>query len=156
MRRRIAVLLAAASLAACTGDQDAAPAASPEGFGRGTLVVATSEGEVRIEVEIADTTPKRVQGLRGRTSLPPEAGMVFLPERPERQLFVMEDTLIPLSVAWWDRDGRIFAIQDMEPCPAEPCPLYGTGDESAGAVEVNQGFFRLRGIKVGDRVTLER
>jgi len=82
--------------------------------------------------------------------------MVFLPEQPERQLFVMEDTLVPLSVAWWDEEGRILAIQDMEPCPSDPCPLYGTGDLSAGAVEVNQGFFRLRGIKVGDRVTLER
>ena len=155
MRRWIPAVLAAAIAGGCSAEpRDPAP---PEtGFERGTLVVATGEGNVRISVEIADTTPERVQGLRGRRSLPADAGMVFLPEVPDRQIFVMEDTLIPLSVAWWDRRGRIFSIQAMEPCQAAPCPLHDAGRDSAGAVEVNQGFFERRGIEIGDQVTLER
>jgi uncharacterized membrane protein (UPF0127 family) len=82
--------------------------------------------------------------------------MAFLQAWPVQQPFWMKDTLIPLSVAFWDQDGRIRAILDMEPCPAEPCPLYDPGVSWIGAVEVNQGFFEERGVEIGDRVRLER
>jgi uncharacterized protein len=155
-RRALPLALAALVLAACGNEPDAPPPTSEAGFPTGTLIVETSEGEVRIEVEIAQSLEQRVQGLRHRRSLPPDAGMVFVPPIPQQQVFVMEDTLIPLSVAWWDEDGRIFAIQDMTPCRKEDCPGYDSGRLSAGAVEVNQGFFEEHGVEVGDRVRLER
>jgi uncharacterized membrane protein (UPF0127 family) len=68
----------------------------------------------------------------------------------------MKDTLIPLSIAFWDREGRIFRILDMEPCREETCRLYEPGGLWWGAVEVNQGFFEDRGVEVGDRVRLEK
>ena len=68
----------------------------------------------------------------------------------------MKNTLIPLSIAFWDRNGVIAAIMDMQPCRAEPCPRYRPGIMYVGAVEVNQGFFEDHGVEVGDRVELER
>jgi uncharacterized protein len=54
----------------------------------------------------------------GRESLREDAGMVFLETQPVRQSFWMKDTLIPLSVAFWDEGGEILATLEMDPCDA--------------------------------------
>jgi hypothetical protein len=64
----------------------------------------------------------------------------------------MKNTLIPLSIAFFDRQGVILRILDMEPCRADPCPVYYPGVVYQGALEVNQGWFRRRGLKEGARV----
>jgi len=66
----------------------------------------------------------------------------------------MKDTLIPLSVAFWDEDGWIVGIQDMEPCTEDPCPTYGSPEPYVGALEVNEGFFAEHGVTTGDRIEL--
>jgi uncharacterized membrane protein (UPF0127 family) len=81
--------------------------------------------------------------------------MAFLWSEPTATTFGMENTLIPLSIAFWDERGRIVAILDMEPCEADPCPIYDPGTSYEGAVEVGQGAFAERGVKVGDRVDLD-
>lgn len=157
LRHTLAALLVL--MVACGGGDASGPDTDSETpFSRGTLVIQTDGGRVTVQVEVADTLDERIQGLRGRESLAPDAGMVFLPDDPDFQTFVMEDTLIPLSVAWWDADGRVLDIKDMEPCPPDEdlCPSYFIKEMSAGAVEVNQGFFEDHGVEVGDRVTLQR
>ncbi len=91
-----------------------------------------------------------------RRHLAPNAGMVFLFDEPSTNRFWMKNTLIPLSIAFWDEAGRIVSIVDMAPCREEPCPLYSAGTPYIGAVEVNRGFFKSYGVKVGDRVELQR
>jgi uncharacterized protein len=137
-------------LASCGGD----PAV--EGLPRGTLVIESSGGPVRVDVEIAETPEARSRGLMGREDLAPAAGMVFLEDEPVRQGFWMKDTTIPLSLAVWGEDGRIADILDMDPCTGNQCPSYTPDAEWVGALEVNQGFFDARGVEVGDRVRLER
>jgi uncharacterized membrane protein (UPF0127 family) len=66
----------------------------------------------------------------------------------------MKDTLIPLSIAFYSVDGRILKILDMEPCKADPCPLYDPGVSYRGALEVNQGAFAGWGISEGDRLRI--
>jgi uncharacterized membrane protein (UPF0127 family) len=151
-------ILAVALLAACAqGRAENGPdGAAGSGLERGTLVIEARGGDVRISVEIAEALEDQVRGLRFREHLPAEAGMVFLHPDPEPQAFVMEDTLISLSVAWWNEEGRIVAIEDMDPCTGGVCPTYGPHGLTVGAVEVNQGFFEEHGVEVGDRVHLER
>jgi uncharacterized protein len=121
-----------------------------------TMVIETGSEDVEVRVEVADTVRERSVGLMNRQELGEDAGMVFLVPEPTDGAFWMKDTLIPLSVAFWDREGRIFRILDMEPCRRDPCLLYEPGGRWSGAVEVNQGFFQDRGVEVGDRVRLER
>jgi uncharacterized membrane protein (UPF0127 family) len=151
--RRPAILVLVATLAVACGDGSGE---SPSGLPTGTAVIATSGGEVRVEVEIADTPAARSRGLMGRKSLPDGAGMVFLNDEPAASGFWMKDTLIPLSVAFWGPDGRITDIVDMEPCRKEPCTIYGQGITWVGALEVNQGFFTQSGVAAGDVVRVER
>jgi len=92
--------------------------------------------------------------LMGRESLSPYDGMVFLWEEPVVSTFWMKDTLIPLSIAFWDEDGRIVSILDMDPCTEDPCPTYGPDEPFVGAVEVDRGTFERHGVTLGDRVQL--
>jgi uncharacterized protein len=105
---------------------------------------------------VADTSAEREQGLMGRQSLDSDAGMVFVFPRDTKNAFWMKDTLIPLSIAFYDDGGRIVSLLDMNPCRAEPCPLYSPGVAYRGALEVNRGAFDRWGVRVGDRLRLEQ
>jgi uncharacterized membrane protein (UPF0127 family) len=100
--------LAAAALAAAGGVT----------FPHADAVIATGNRSVELRVEVASTDAQRAQGLMNRRRLAPKAGMVFLFAQPTRTQFWMKETLIPLSIAFYDRSGRILRILDMAPCRA--------------------------------------
>ncbi len=106
-----------------------------------------------IQVEVARTPEERAVGLMGRKHLEKEEGMLFIFEEEGYHSFWMKDTLIPLSIAFIDREGRIVKITDMKPLtltshpPPQPI-LY--------ALEMNQGWFSKNGIKVGDIVRFSK
>jgi len=141
-------LLAAglAVLTGCGGGGTADPGAH--------AVLSHGSRETTISVEIADTPVERERGLMGRTSLPADAGMVFVYEEDHVGPFWMKDTLIPLSIAFYSDGGRILEILDMEPCKADPCPLYDPRVAYRGALEVNRGAFEGWGISTGDRLRI--
>jgi hypothetical protein len=119
------------------------------------LTISAAEGEVVLQVEIADTPEERAVGLMHRSSLPEDAGMAFLWDEPVEAGFWMKDTLIPLQIAFWGEDGAILALFEMTPCEAEPCETYGPDEPYAGAVEANSGWFTAHGVEVGDTVELD-
>jgi uncharacterized membrane protein (UPF0127 family) len=127
---------------------------APPRTGRAQILIEADDGTVRIDVEVADDADERQVGLMGRSSLEEDAGMVFLFPEPTAASFWMKDTLIPLSIAFWNEDERIVAILDMRPCEADPCPSYDPGVEFTIALEVNQGFFDEHGVAIGDRVRM--
>jgi uncharacterized membrane protein (UPF0127 family) len=138
------------ALASCAGHPNV-----PHGtFGHGSLVIRTDAEPVRISVRVATSAASQAQGLMGQRRLPDEAGMAFTYAHPTAAPFWMKDTTIPLSIAFWNGAGRIVDMLDMDPCTAEPCPLYRAKSEFVGAVEVNQGFFDRHEVVVGDTVEL--
>ena len=118
-----------------------------------TVAIENGKADVRVQVEVADDTDEMAKGLMGRTALAEDAGMLFVyPE--ERELsFWMRDTLIPLSIAFMDGEGRIVDIQDMKALDDRP-PHYTSAEPARYALEVNVGFFDERGVEVGDRAKL--
>jgi hypothetical protein len=145
-RHHLAVaLLLLVGCARSTPSIGAAPVAS--------VTLRGSQGAVQLQVEAADSPAEREKGLMGRTSLGAGRGMIFVFEDgPVTDRFWMKDTQIPLSIAFWDADGSILAIHDMDPCTADPCPTYGAPVPYVGALEVTQGFFEEHGIHVGDTI----
>jgi uncharacterized membrane protein (UPF0127 family) len=111
---------------------------------------------VALDVEIAETEAQRDFGLMLRKSLPDDAGMAFLFPSDTKATFWMKDTLIPLSVAFADGDGKILAILDMEPCRADPCPVYDPGVSYRTALEVNKGALTRLGVRRGDVLEISR
>jgi uncharacterized membrane protein (UPF0127 family) len=141
--------------ATTTDEREPAPPPPPV-FGHGDVVIRGAERPVSVAVEIAETDEQRRFGLMFRKFLPDEAGMVFLFAEDTTGGFWMKNTLIPLSIAFYDRTGRIVRILDMEPCTAEPCPVYKPGVAYRGALEVNRGAFERWGVEEGDRIEFRR
>ena len=56
---------------------------------------------------VADTEPKRIQGLSHIKKLPPHTGMIFLFEKDGPKTFTMEKTFIPLQIIFLDKDFKI-------------------------------------------------
>jgi uncharacterized protein len=139
----VAVALAGMSLVSCGRSEEAPPP--------GTVAVEV-KGNV-LHVEIASTPGERSRGLQGRTKLAEDAGMVFIFNPPEKVVFWMDETLIPLSIAFMDGTGRIMQIEDMEPMTRTEHP---SASEVTYTLEVNQGWFERHGVKVGDVVDLSQ
>jgi uncharacterized membrane protein (UPF0127 family) len=131
------------------------PAATQPPGGTGVLRIHAASGWASLQVEIADADPARELGLMNRRDLAPDAGMAFEFAEPTQARFWMKDTLIPLSIAFVDQDGRVVTIEDMEPCHADPCPTYAAASPYTIAVEANRGWFARAGVAVGDRAALE-
>ncbi|HSG48392.1 MAG TPA: DUF192 domain-containing protein, partial [Longimicrobiales bacterium] len=130
------------------------PVAAPEG-GTGTDVPARPGaasawiifGADTVVAEVARTEDERAQGLMHREALDPDAGMLFVfPESAVRS-FWMQNTYIPLDIAYMDAQFRIVDIQQMEPMTTEP---HMSRAPAMYALEVNQGWFRDHGVSVGD------
>ena len=102
-----------------------------------------------IRVEVANNEDARRTGLMFRDALAEHQGMLFVYEIEGRHAMWMKNTLIPLSVAFIDRSGRIINIEDMQPQTED---VHGARASAAFSLETNQGWFKKRGIKAGDRV----
>jgi uncharacterized membrane protein (UPF0127 family) len=107
-------------------------------------------GSHPLKVEIAASDPQRTQGLMHRTALGKEDGMLFIFDEPAYHGMWMKNTLIPLSVAFVDGDGRILNILDMEP---QTLDSHMAAGPARYAIETNKGWFAAKKIKAGDRVT---
>lgn len=131
------------------------PPGAPE-FPKERVLIDTGADSLLVDVEVAETDEQRQYGLMNRESLPRDQGMVFVFFRDTKGPFWMKNTLIPLSIAFFDLNGKILKILDMEPCEADPCPLYDPGVVYRGALEVTQGTFDRWGVEEGDFVHLNR
>ena len=161
MRKVLLAILCATLLVtpACGGDEreassESSRGVSKEGFPLKTAIIETNDEPVMLTVEVAETDEDRARGLMGRTSLPDDQGMVFIFFEEHFGGFWMKNTLIPLSIAFFDQEGDILDILDMKPCPKDPCPTYDPGVSYWGALEVNRGAFEDWGVSVGDRVRM--
>lgn len=121
-------------------------------FATGKAILEGDEGSVLLDIELADTPEQQQQGLMNRTDLDDCSGMVFIFFEETDGSFWMKNTLIPLSIAFFDIEGKIVRIMDMEPCEADPCPVYDPETSYIGALEVNQGSFEKWNIVEGDSV----
>jgi uncharacterized membrane protein (UPF0127 family) len=112
-------------------------------------LIELTAGFYRIEAEVANTDESRQIGLMHRQKMALNHGMLFVFDQPARHCMWMKNTLLPLSVAFLDDQGRIVNIEDMQPqtednhCAAQPAKY---------ALEMNLGWFAGRGL--GPGVTL--
>jgi len=111
--------------------------------------VTLSAGMHQLVAEVASTPRQRQIGMMMRPSMPSNEAMLFVFEAPAAQCFWMKNTLVPLSIAFVEDDGRIVNVADMQPltetshCSERPVRYV---------LEVNQGWFAKRGIQSGFRL----
>jgi uncharacterized membrane protein (UPF0127 family) len=104
-----------------------------------------------IKAEVAGNEAQRQQGLMFRETMATNTGMVFVIDAPATQCMWMKNTLLPLSVAFIDAEGKIVNIEDMQPntldshCSTKKVPVRY-------ALEMNQGWFKQKNIKPGMKI----
>lgn len=114
-------------------------------------------GKKNIHAYVADDDHKRAQGLMFIESLPKDTGMIFVFETSKHLSFWMKDTLIPLSIGFFDEKGVLIDVQEMpvnQSLVAKVAPSYSSKGESVFALEMEKGWFAKHKIKLGTRLTL--
>ena len=90
-------------------------------------------------VVVADTPELRGRGLMRVTDLGAFDGMLFAWDEDVASGFWMKDTLIPLDVAFFTATGELVDLLRMEPCSADPCPVYRPAGPYRYAIETEVG-----------------
>lgn len=81
-----------------------------------------------------------------RQSMRPNHGMLFVFPIADKFCMWMRNTLIPLSVAFLDGEGRILNIEEMLPkTEISHCSVKN----AQYALEMNSGWFQRQGAGVG-------
>jgi uncharacterized protein len=132
------------------------PGFSEIGFVVGRLPPVPTAGRHTFCALLATTAAQQQKGLMNRRDLAGYDGMVFRFDRPTTVSFYMKDTLIPLSIAWFDSGGRYLNALSMAPCPksAVTCRLYRADAPYTVAIEVRAGGLPQLGIGPGSTITV--
>jgi uncharacterized membrane protein (UPF0127 family) len=127
-----------------------------KGFGEVAFTVTDPAGAIAEWCALlAETQEQRAQGLMGQRDLRGYDAMVFRYAEPSDGAFYMKDTLIPLSVAFFDAEGRFVHAADMDPCPpeVENCPTYPSTAPYVHAIEVPKGNLGGLGVTAGSTIS---
>ena len=110
-------------------------------FPKGTVKL---DGMV-LEVQIADTEPRRVRGLMFQDQMPYDKAMLFVFDTPGQYSLWMLNMQFPLDMIWFDDQGRVVHIEEnVPPCKTALETATCTGKSPDGfatyILEVTAGF----------------
>ena len=142
------ILASVTGTAGCAGNSG-----RPQKLAAEDLFIERRDGErVAVRAEIARTEEELARGLMFRTALADGAGMLFVFRQDQMLSFWMENTLIPLSIAYISWNGKILEIHDMRP---RDRTTIRSSRSARYALEVPQGWFDRAGITPGDVLLLD-
>jgi uncharacterized protein len=125
-----------------------ASAAAAEDCRPETVALRGPDGAgMRFRVELADDAAERSNGLMFREHMAASAGMLFVYEKPQRAIYWMKNTLIPLDMVFMDQTGVVTHVHSGA-VPQDETPIDG-GDGVRAVLEINGGLAARLGIGPG-------
>ncbi len=126
-------------LAACQSVEDRYPypqfltSRDCQGLPHGVLPItdlfiskSNGEGDITLQVEVADEPSERKQGLMCRESIPSGTGMLFTYDSDNSSGFWMYNTYAAIDILFIDSYGQVADMIKMSPCPRQTLyPLEG-------------------------------
>jgi uncharacterized protein len=114
-------------------------------------------GDRVIWVEIAESEAQRSQGLMFRKELKKDSGMLFIFEEEKPLSFWMKNTLIPLSIGFFNAQKVLVHVTEMTPPSSVEIDLrsYPSQYPAMYALEMNAGWFEKNKIKPGTKINLK-
>ena len=108
-----------------------------------------------VTVEIADNEGKREFGLMFRQSLPANEGMLFIFDDSQQLNFWMKNTLIPLSIGYFDAKKTLIETHEMRPqvLGERETLTYPSHAPAKYALEMPTKWFHTNSIKSGEVFT---
>ena len=122
-----------------------------------TTLSALTIGAAAFQVEIADSTSTRAQGLSGHAPLADNQGMLFLFPISGNYGFWMKDMQFALDMIWIKDNTVVGFAENAQPQPGAALwnlKVYYPPKAIDKVLEVNAGTVQKDGIKVGDTVSL--
>lgn len=114
------------------------------------LIITTSSGEHRFEVEMALNSEQRSMGLMFRAAPAPAEGMLFDFEVEETVMMWMKNTPASLDMIFISAEGRIVAVSENTKPFSEN--TISSRRPVRFVLEVAAGTVRRLAVKPGDRV----
>ena len=113
-------------------------------------------GTTKIKVDLATTTATFKKGLSGRPSLASDTGLLFIFKTADIYQFWMPDMHFPIDIIWIN-NGKVVDVDENATNIFDPKhPVFYRPSSAARYVlEVNAGFFKKHGLKIGDKVQLQ-
>jgi uncharacterized membrane protein (UPF0127 family) len=108
--------------------------ASGAGASEGATAALRLDG-VPFRPEVAKTSAQRSLGLMKRTRAPND-GMLFVFPETTTGGFWMKNTLVPLTIVFFDASGKRVRRLSMTPCRKDPCAIYDPGRPYRFALEL--------------------
>jgi uncharacterized membrane protein (UPF0127 family) len=155
--RKVGAALAAAALLLCGACKGVGgEAAVAQAVAKLEVVVHTSAGPRRFNVDVARTAAEQERGLMFRTNIPADGGMIFTPypadgKGPREASFWMKNTPSALDILFIRPDGTIASIAENA-VPYSETPVK-SGEPVSAVLEINGGKAAELGIAPGDRVS---
>jgi uncharacterized membrane protein (UPF0127 family) len=119
-------------------------------FAQSALTIDSGGRSHAFRIWLADTPPRREQGLMWIRSLPADRGMLFVFERPQPVSFWMKNTFVPLDLLFVAPDGRVIRIaENARPQTLDAIDSMGV---VLGVLELKGGTAKRLGLKPGDRL----
>lgn len=159
----LALSMAVAGLTGCDRAEPApAPAPGVQALDSGEPKAAQPKlqtlklwlGPEELIAELALTMPQVRAGMMFRTNMAENEAMLFVFSVPHRAGFWMKNTVLPLSAAYIDGDGRILEVHNLE--PANTNTVVASSDNVQYVLETRQGWFDRHSIRPGTVIRTER
>ena len=83
------------------------------------LTLSTGQDDITLQVEVADESSERTQGLMCRTVISSGTGMLFTHNTVRSDGFWMYNTYAPIDILYLDQFGAIVDMINMSPCPRD-------------------------------------
>lgn len=104
-------------------------------------------------MDICDTPEKQELGMKFKTVMPKEEGLLFRWQSPRVLSFWMKDTYLPLDIAFVDSNNKIVKTEKMVPLSTRS---VSSGSPCVMALEVLSGALEQHGISVGDEISFDK
>lgn len=111
-------------------------------------------GSKILKVDLAESAEQQARGLMYVKKISDDYGMLFIYSESAIRHFWMKNTLVPLSIGFFDSDKKLFEIKNMKPMRSLLSKEIDTASSSKPAMyalEVNQGWFEKNKVTVGTK-----
>jgi uncharacterized protein len=146
---RAAVLLSLVVLTGCgraEAGKNAAPKTVEDRF-------AIKIGERTVQMQIAALPAEMQKGLMFRDKMGADEGMLFVYDSPQQMGFWMRNTKLALDIGFVSPEGELQEIYALY--PLDERTVSSRGRRLQFALEMNQGWFKQHGVKLGAKLDLK-
>ncbi len=117
-------------------------------------------GDVTLDIEVANTSATREQGLSGKIAkegdplglgLGENEGLLFIFEKEGYYGFWMKDMNFAIDMVWIDKNKKIIHIEKNVATSTYP-KIFNPNSSSLYVLEIPSGFLVKNNVKIGDFV----